>query len=148
MWRCQKRWFSTWSSLQPGTETICFWHITMAHSDVFPLNSVAGKNQMTQRSKSERVCRRRPILESQWSWRPSWILKKIPKLNMIYMQDFFLSRRHSYKSKQAVSIYWCYLLSFPWRFALMNDRKMLHNWNIIVIYAFYGSKCISIEPRT
>ena len=39
-------------------------------------------------------------------------------------------------------------LSFSWRFSLLSDTKILHYWNIAMVYALYGSKCISIESRT
>ena len=39
-----------------------------------------------------------------------------------------------------------FLLSFSWRFSLMSETKMLHNFNITMIFAFYGSKCIPLKP--
>ena len=40
------------------------------------------------------------------------------------------------------------LSATSWRFSLLSDTKILHNWNITMIYARYCSKCISIESMT
>ena len=80
-------------------------------------------------------------------WTPSWIWK-MPKFKLNLPSRFCMSHRYPYKSNQAVPIHRCNFLSFSWRFSMMSDTKILHNWDITMIYALYGSKCISIEPRT
>ena len=80
-------------------------------------------------------------------WTQSWIWK-MPKFKLNLHSRFCMSHRYSYKSNRLFQSINVIFLSFSWRFSLMSDTKIHQNWNITMIYALYGSKCISIEYRT
>ena len=110
-WQVTTKWFITEISL---------WNMALMFPKVFPLNPGPRKtHKKTQRSPKSVKRLQNEVhhcecpklaaildtsLESWWSWRPSWILEKSPKLNFLSARCC-LSCRNFYKSNRAVPIY-------------------------------------------
>ena len=104
---------STWLPLPKSAKTCCGGIFARLPRFVASGNQTNIKWPKDHQNQA-RVCRKRFILESPWSWQPSWTpywIGKMPKFKLNLPSRFCMSHRYSYKSHrlfQSINAIFCH----------------------------------------